>query len=284
MILRSIKNLYRSSLSLLAATLLGVLTADAQMTTVPQVSPAASVSQTVGITKFTVDYSRPSVNGRPIWGKLVPYGLSNLGWAGATSAPWRAGANQNTVLTIAHDAQIEGKNIPAGSYGLHLIVEENDDVTVILSKDYQAWGSYFYNPENDALRAKVKATAAEHTEQLTYSFSKVGKNSAILSLNWEKKQIPINVSVDTDAIMVESLKAEMSNAVGFRYQNVMDAANYLLANELELELALEWADVAINRPWVGRKLPETYELKAKILDKLGRDQEAAEVRAKIKEL
>jgi len=254
------------------------------MTTVPQVSPAASVSQTIGITKVSVDYSRPSVNGREIWGKLVPYGLTDLGWAGATAAPWRAGANENTVLTLAHDARIEGKAIPAGKYGLHLIVEASNDVTVILSKDYQAWGSYFYNPENDALRVQVKASESEHVEQLTYRFSEVDRTSATLSLNWEKKEIPITISVDTDAVMLDSLKAEMSSATGFRYQNVMDAANYLLANELELELALEWADVAISRPWVGRELPETYELKAKILDKLGRDAEAKAIRDKIKEL
>lgn len=260
------------------------LTASAQLTTVPQVSPAASVSQTIGITKVTVDYSRPSVNGRGIWGELVPYGLSDLGWAGATAAPWRAGANENTVLSLEHPAEIEGEAIPAGKYGLHLIIEKNDEVTVILSRDYQSWGSYFYDPANDALRVRVEATESEHVEQLSYRFSDVGKNSAILSLNWEKKEIPINISVDTDAIVLASLKAEMNSATGFRYQNLMDAANYLLANDMELELALEWAEAAISRPWVGRKLPETYELKARILDRLGRKSEAAEVRAQVEQL
>lgn len=271
-------------IALLASLAYAATCTFAQMTTVPQASPAASVSQTIGITKVTVDFSRPSVNGRVIWGELVPYGLSDLGWAGASSSPWRAGANKNTVLTFEHDAKIEGEPIPAGSYGLHLIVEETDEVTVILSKDNQSWGSYFYDPERDALRVQVTATDSEHVEQLSYTFSDISKNTAKLSLNWEQKEIPINITVDTDQIMLASLKAEMKGATGFRYQNIMDAANYLLANELELELALEWADIAINRPWVGRELPETYELKAKILDKLGRETEAAEVRAKIEEL
>lgn len=171
-----------------------------QMATLPQASPASTVTQTVGITELSVAYSRPSVNGREIWGKLVPYGLTNLGWAGADSAPWRAGANENTVITFEHDAKIEGQPIAAGSYGLHLILEESGDTTVILSNDYESWGSYFYDASKDALRVKVKASESEHVEQLTYSFSEVAKTSALLSLEWEKLSIPIRISVDTDAI------------------------------------------------------------------------------------
>ncbi len=255
-----------------------------QMATLPQASPAASVSQTIGITEVSVSYSRPSVNGRVIWGGLVPYGLTDLGWAGATAAPWRAGANENTVLSFQHDAKIEGQPIAAGKYGFHLIMEESGDVTVILSHDYESWGSYFYDPAKDALRVKVKSQKSEHVEQLSYSFSEVKKGSAVLSLNWEKLRIPIHITVDTDAIVLASLKQQMRNAHGFRYQNIMDSANYLLANDLELELALEWMEIAINRPWIGRKLPETLELKAKILDKLGREEEAAATRAEISEL
>ncbi|EDY84785.1 hypothetical protein VDG1235_4418 [Verrucomicrobiia bacterium DG1235] len=274
----------RSAASTLAAMTLGLCLAHSQLTTLPQASPAASVSQIVGISEISISYSRPSVNGREIWGKLVPYGLSDLGWAGATEAPWRAGANENTVISFQHDVLVEGQTLPAGDYGLHLVIEESDDVTVILSNDSESWGSYFYNPEADALRAKVKATQAPHEEQLSYRFTEVSKNAAVLSLNWEKKSIPIRITVDTDAIVLESLKTEMRNAHGFRYQNHMDAANYLLANELELELALEWAEIAISRPWVGRKLPETLELKAKILDKLGRADEASAVRKEIETL
>lgn len=270
-------------LTLAFATLLSG-TAFSQMATLPQASPAAKVSQTIGITEVSVAYSRPSVNGREIWGKLVPYGLTNLGWVGADAAPWRAGANENTVITLQHDAKIEGKAIPAGSYGLHLILDKSGETTVIFSKDSESWGSYFYDPANDALRVKVTSTKSEHVEQLTYSFSEVKKGSALLSLRWEKKTIPIKLTIDTDAIVLASLKQQMRNAHGFRYQNIMDAANYLLANDLELELALQWSDIAINRPWVGRKLPETLELKAKILDKLDRQGDAAAVRAEIAEL
>lgn len=274
----------RFAAAIVAALLLFSTSAQAQLTTLPQASPAASVSQTIGITNVTVSYSRPNVAGREIWGKLVPYGLTDLGWAGATAAPWRAGANENTVISFEHDATVEGQPIAAGDYGLHLIVEESGEVTVILSHDSQSWGSYFYNPDADALRVKVMSEEAPFEEQLCYRFSKVSKNAALLSLNWEKKTIPIQLAVDTDSIVLASLKTEMSNAHSFRYQNLMDAANYLLVHDMELELALEWSDIAINRPFVGRKVPETLELKAKILDKLGRANEAAKVRAEIETL
>ncbi|MBD5780560.1 DUF2911 domain-containing protein [Pelagicoccus sp. NFK12] len=281
---RFLNLLPQKAFAIAAATTLA-FQAFSQMAILPQASPAASVTQTVGITEISVDYSRPSVNGRAIWGELVPYGLTNLGWTGEDqAAPWRAGANENTVVTFEHDAMVEGKAIPAGSYGLHLIIEKSGDVTAIFSKDYEAWGSYFYDPARDALRVNVKSQEREHLEQLTYSFSDVTKTGAVLSLDWEKKSIPIRIKVDTDAIVLASLKQQMRNAHGFRYQNIMDAANYLLANDLELELALEWSEIAISRPWVGRKLPETYELKAKILDKLGRTSEAAAVRAQISSL
>lgn len=269
---------------LLSCASLVLATAYSQMATLPQASPAATVKQTVGITELSVSYSRPSVNGREIWGKLVPYGLSDLGWAGAKAAPWRAGANQNTVITFEHDAKVEGQPIAAGSYGLHLILDASGDTTVIFSQDYEAWGSYFYDPSKDALRVDVKSRESEHVEQLKYSFSEVAKTSAVLSLAWEKLTIAIKIEVDTDAIVLDSLKQQMRNAHGFRYQNIMDGANYLLANDLELELALEWAEIAINRPWVGRRLPETLELKAKILDKLGRTEEATSIRKEIGEL
>ncbi|MDQ8185547.1 DUF2911 domain-containing protein [Pelagicoccus sp. SDUM812002] len=269
--------------SAFAATLAS--SAVAQMAILPQASPAASITQTVGITEISVSYSRPSVNGRQIWGDLVPFGLTNLGWTGEDeAAPWRAGANENTVVTFEHDVNVEGQPIAAGSYGLHLIIEKSGETTVIFSNDFQAWGSYFYDPTKDALRVNVTSHERDHLEQLTYNFVDVKKSSAVLTLDWEKKSIPIHIGVETDAIVLASLKQQMRNAHGFRYQNIMDAANYLLANDLELELALEWSEIAISRPWVGRKLPETLELKAKILDKLDRAGEAAAVRAEISSL
>ena len=120
-------------------------TSNAQLNT-PRGSQMASVMQRVGTTDITITYSRPSVNGREIWGKLVPYGMTDLGFGTSKAAPWRAGANENTIITFTHDAKIEGKTIAAGTYGLHINVKDADNATIILSKDKDAWGSYFYDP------------------------------------------------------------------------------------------------------------------------------------------
>src|SRR4029077_16031143 len=86
----------------------------AQQTWLPrEPSPAASVSQTVGISVISVDYSRPSIRGREVWGTLVPYGWDKNGSAIGLESPWRAGANENTVLHLSHEAKVEGKPVPA---------------------------------------------------------------------------------------------------------------------------------------------------------------------------
>ena len=233
---------------------------------------------------MSVDYGRPSVNGRAIWGELVPYGFTDLGWAGATHAPWRAGADENTIVSFEHDVAIEGNDLPAGAYGLHMVPMEDGKVLVILSENTTSWGSYFYNPEEDALRVEVMSEECEHHEMLTYDFDDVSKNKATISLSWEKKRIPISIEVDTDEVVVASLKDSLRSTPGFRYQNIINAVNYLLDNNIELELALEWAEISINRPFIGRRNQETLDLKARVLEKLGRNDEASELREEIANL
>lgn len=270
--------------SLLLATLIASPCALAQLVTTPQASPAAKTIQTIGITEVSVSYSRPAAKEREIWGALVPYGLHDLQWAGATHAPWRAGANENTVISFQHDAKVQGQPIKAGSYGFHLIIEESGEATAIFSSNYQSWGSYFYDPAEDVLRVSAQLEDAPFEERLKYEFSDLSKTGATLALHWENKRIPLSIEVDTDAIVVQNLKNEMRNDTGFLYQNVMAAANYLYENDLDLELALEWVDVSISRPYVGRRVKENLELKANILDKLERADEAKAVRAEIEAL
>ena len=152
----------KSGLLLLAAgTALNVC---AQTITLPRTpSPAATVIQTIGISTVTVKYSRPSVNGREIWGALVPYGWNAQGFGNGNSAPWRAGANENTVLTLSHDAVIEGHKIPAGSYGLFFVINKDNTGEVILSKDYRSWGSFFYDQKQDVFRAKIQLRSKTQT-------------------------------------------------------------------------------------------------------------------------
>src|SRR5277367_3338205 len=95
-------------------------------------SPAATVSQTVGISTVKVKYSRPSVKGRDVWGALVPYGWNVQGFGAGNSAPWRAGANENTVIELSHAAKIEGQAVPAGTYGLFFVANSDNTGEVIL--------------------------------------------------------------------------------------------------------------------------------------------------------
>ena len=126
--------------------------------------------------RVTIDYSSPRVvrgkNDRrgKIWGELVPWGLSDLGLNGCTSCPWRAGANENTTFTVTHDVKVQGQPLAAGTYGLHMIPGQ-DEWTVIFSKDASSWGSFWYDPKNDALRVKTKAGKSDYHEWLTYEFT-----------------------------------------------------------------------------------------------------------------
>ena len=129
-----------------------------QVTLPREPSPAASVSQTIGISTVTVKYSRPSVKGREIWGALVPYGWNVQQFGLRNSAPWRAGANENTVLELSDDAKVAGHNVPAGSYGLTFVINKDNTGEVILSKDYKSWGSFFYDPKDDEMRANIQTT------------------------------------------------------------------------------------------------------------------------------
>ncbi|MEO6346611.1 MAG: DUF2911 domain-containing protein, partial [Aquaticitalea sp.] len=148
---------------------LATFTANAQLN-MPRSSQQATIGQTVGITKIQIDYSRPSVNGREIWGTLVPYGMNNLGFGTAKESPWRAGADENTTISFSSDVTVEGKPLKAGIYGLSMIINENDKATIIFSSNSTAWGSFFYKPEEDVLRVDVTTKSILHVEQLTYEF------------------------------------------------------------------------------------------------------------------
>src|SRR5258708_32211510 len=163
----------------------------AQITSPRTPSPAAVASQTIGISTVTVKYSRPSVKNRKVWGELVPFGWNVQAFGAGNSAPWRAGANENTVLTLSHDAKIEGTNVPAGTYGLFFVINQDNSGEVILSKNSRSWGSFFYNQTEDQLRAKIQVRDNSYsTELLSYDFISLTKNSSYLALNCEKKQCP----------------------------------------------------------------------------------------------
>lgn len=255
--------------SFVAGLLLCVsFSSNAQLNT-PRGSQMASVMQRVGTTDITITYSRPSVNGREVWGKLVPFGMNNLGFGTSQAAPWRAGANENTTITFTHDAKIEGESISAGTYGLHINVKDANNATIILSKDKDAWGSYFYDPAKDALRADVKLEDHDHTELLTFDFDKVDRNSTTAALKWEKKSIPFKIEVDVTNIVLEDIRGQFKGQQGFTRQNWEQAANFALNNGGDLDEALGWINAALEGQFFSQKTVNGLAIKAQILQKKG---------------
>jgi hypothetical protein len=233
---------YFAALSLL----LFAFASHAQNITTPRTpSPAATVSQTIGISTVSINYSRPGVKGRKIWGSLVPYGYNKQGFGAGNDAPWRAGANENTVIRLSHPATIEGHPVPAGEYGLFFVINEDNTGEVILSKDSRSWGSFWYVADHDLLRAKITTREIAPTEMLTYDFQNCTKTSTELVLNWEKKQFPVKIEFAVDEIVMANAVEELKGPVGFNWQGFASAANYALANKVNYPQAMIWIDQAI---------------------------------------
>lgn len=243
----------------------------------PRGSQMAKVSQRIGITDITIVYSRPSVNDREIWGNLVPYGMNNLGFGTASESPWRAGANENTVFKSTHDIMVEGKPLPAGKYGLHMVVNEDNSATVIFSKENDAWGSYFYDPADDVLKVDVTSSSTAHVEQLKFEFDDVGATSAMATLKWGEKKIPFKIEVPVKDIVLADIRAKMQNQPGFNRQTWEQAANYALNNGGDLDEALGWIDAAIAGQFFSQKTFNNLGIKAQILMKQGKMDEAMAV-------
>lgn len=257
----------------LAAWMLVTLAVQAQVTLPRTPSPAATVTQTIGISTVRVNYSRPKVNGREIWGKLVPYGWNVDGFGLQNSAPWRAGANENTILTLSHPAKIQGQLVPAGSYGLFFVINQDNSGEVVLSKEYQSWGSYFYDAKADQLKAKIQLRDIPHTESLTYDFINLNKNGAELVLNWEKKQFPVKIEFAVDEIVMANAAQELKGSTGFSPQGRITAANYALANKLNQEQAIGWIDQVIQT----NKSFQSLNIKAGLLKQTGKAAEADKI-------
>ena len=254
----------------LAAFLLAMLEAEAQVTLPRTPSPAATITQAIGISTVRVNYSRPKVNGREVWGKLVPYGWNVDGFGLQNSAPWRAGANENTILTLSHPAKIEGQLVPAGSYGLFFVINPDNSGEIVLSKEYQSWGSYFYEQKTDQLRAKIQVRDVPHTESLTYDFINLKKNGAELVLNWEKKQFPVKIEFAVDDIVMANAAQELKGFTGFNPNGRISAANYALTNKVNQEQAIGWIDQVL----VNNKTFQSMNIKAGLLKQTGKTAEA----------
>jgi len=230
----------------------------------PTLSQRAITTQRIGPTDITINYCRPLVNGREIWGKAVPYG-----------APWRAGANENTTISFTDDVSVEGHPLAAGTYGLHTIPTA-DEWTIIFSKNSTSWGSFSYDQKEDALRVTVKPHPAEFEEALTYLFEEPKGDSVAVTLRWEKLAVPFKVSADTNAIVLRSIQNQLRNTGGFTWAGYDEAANWLLDTNTNLDQAMKWEDRSI----VMEERFENLLGKSAILEAQGKKQEAAAMKAK----
>jgi len=242
----------------------------------------ASVSQRIGITDVRIDYDRPIVNGREgkIWGGLVHYGFADLHYGTSKAAPWRAGANENTTFTFSTDVLIEGKPLKAGKYGFFIAMGP-EKATIIFSTVSTAWGSFYYDSKDDALRAEVPVvTLTGSVERLTYVFSDETDDAAIVSLQWEKMKIPFKISVDLEKEQLAAFRREFNSGIFYRYwQNMQMAANYCLVHNINIDEAIGWAERSINT-YFGEKNFSTLSTYAGLLEKKGMKDKADSVMKK----
>ncbi|MGC2696474.1 MAG: DUF2911 domain-containing protein [Candidatus Angelobacter sp.] len=245
-------------------TTVNVAHAQSALLDLPRDSQHAKVVQRVGITDIIINYHRPLVKGRKIWGGLVPYGQV-----------WRAGANENTTIEFSDPVNIEGKPLAKGIYGLHMLPGENE-WSVIFSKNSSAWGSFTYNQAEDALRVTVKPQAAEMKEALAYEVDGVTPDSAVVTLRWEKLAVPFKVDVNTHDIVTKSLHDQLRGLPQYTWDGWDDAASYFLANKYNLEEALKYEDRSIG---VEERFDNVMN-KSRILDALNRKEEATAARNK----
>lgn len=238
-----------------------------QLTNTPRASQKAAVLQRIGLTDIKVVYHRPAANDREIWGALVPDG-----------AVWRAGANENTVMKFSKNVKIEGKELAAGVYGLH-VIPDGDKATIIFSNNSTSWGSFTYNPAEDALRVEAKIVPTKcHSELVTFEFDNIQRTTALCNLKWADKKVVFAIEADVDNDVIISLRKELRDRSGFSWQGWNEAANYCLRNEVNMQEALQWA----SRSVFMNANPNNLRTKALITGKIkGKGDKAKELKASL---
>lgn len=251
-------NLRRNGLLAWALFLVASL-ANAQQIEMPQASPAASISQKIGLTDVSVTYSRPSSKGRKIFGTLVPYG-----------DVWRTGANASTKITFSTDVKVEGKNVPQGTYALYTIPDKKE-WTIILSENLDLWGAIGYTADKDILRFTVPAKkTAEKYETMEISFNDMTDSGANLNLHWEKTAVGFHIETEVESVVMEQIQNMVIDAKTDNPGLLYQAASYYYTNDKDMEMAYDWIKESVAadpKYW-------TIHLKAKIEDKLGYKDDA----------
>ena len=224
--------------------------------TLPRVSPNARVIQTVGVTRITIAYGRPSVRGRTIFGGLVPYG-----------EVWRTGANEATTITFEDDVHVQGQQLRAGTYALFTIPGPSE-WTFIFNKTANQWGAFNYDPGQDALRVTSTPQEAPFRELLTFQFRDVTDTTAEVVLRWADVAVPFTVQTDTDAAVLEHARTMIPEAE--HWQMPYSFAQYALNRGVFMDEALHWSTKAI----VMNENYNTLALNARLYARMGNFQEA----------
>ena len=251
---------------LLSVSLAALLATTAIGQRTPQPSPSATVMQSIGVTDFTVKYSRPALKGRKVFAdssELAPY-----------NQIWRTGANMATIFEAGTDFSFGGKKVPAGKYALFSI-PSGAAWTVILNKNFNQGGTQDYKEGEDVARVMVVPTSAEFTESFKISIEPASDSTGYLNIAWSSVNVPVPLAVSTESLTM----AGLNKAVAEKPEDVaalQSTAGYLLSKGKDLQVALSLADKAIG-------LKESYSnlwLKAQILSKLGKNAEALPVAQK----
>jgi len=192
----------------------------------PRPSPDATVTQIVGVTEVSIDYSSPGVKGREIWGGLVPFG-----------EVWRTGANEVTSITFSDPVKVNGNDLPTGTYGIHTIPGESE-WEFIFSKDTKVDDGSNYDPSKDALRIKVKPAEHHFMERMTFLFTDVTDKSVNVNLVWDKLLVSFKIETNTNENFLSDARNELSWSPTFQ------AAQYCLTANINLEQALNWIEAS----------------------------------------
>jgi Protein of unknown function (DUF2911) len=240
-------------------------------------NPRATISEEVGITSITIKYSRPDVNKREgkIYGdgNVVPYGFTTSSFVtNKNTAPWRAGANENTIITFEHDIKVEGQPVKAGTYSIHMAMGI-DNVVLIFNTQTEAWGSFYYDEKYDVLRVNIKPVVLEKSvEYLKYEFIEHKEKSCTVAMQWEKLSVPFEVDVDVDNIVLERLRSELNSRKGFTPALILTATQFCFNKNINLQEALVWSKRAIDgqggqKTYITlRNLATAYEKLNRVLD------------------
>jgi hypothetical protein len=234
----------------------------AQQFRTPRPSPNATVTQTVGVTDVTIDYSSPGVKERKIWGDLVPY-----------DQVWRTGANEVTSITFSDAVKVNGNNLAAGTYGVHAVPREKE-WDMIFSGDTKVNDPSNFDEKKEVLRLKVKPVENPFSERMIFTFSDMTDNSAMVNLIWEKIKVSFKVETETQDLTLSKARKMVD------WNTPFQAAQYCLTNNVNLDEAIKWieASTLLNENYWNMRI------KARLLEKVGRKNEAVSIMERTVEL